>query len=84
MQSWMVNLGLAPPKGSAIHKTGQVQSDKLLKVTNGDASNGVVKDSLVTSEQEQVEVIERRKSPQVDLKVRLTSSRTYLLNLLCK
>jgi hypothetical protein len=73
VQSWMVNLGRAPPKGSAVHKPGQGQSDKLAKVSNGDASNasnGVLKGSQVTSDQDQVEVKESRKSPQTDLKVR--------------
>ena len=84
----MVNLGLAPPKGSAIHKPGQVQSDKLPKVANGDASNGALKDSQITGDQEQVEVKESRKPPQTDLKVRLTTLTTFRshlhLNVLCK
>lgn len=73
--SWMVNLGLAPPKGSAVHKPGQGQSDKLAKVSNGDASNGVLKGSQVTSDQDQVEVKEIRKSPQTDYKVNEVLSR---------
>lgn len=73
MQSWMVSLGLAPPKGSAIQKAGQVNGEKLPKLTSGSADNGLLKDSQVIVDQAQAEAKESRTAPSSDLKVSLAS-----------
>ncbi|KAG0554226.1 hypothetical protein KC19_12G074400 [Ceratodon purpureus] len=73
--SWMVNLGLAPPKGSAIQKPALVHGDQLPKVTNGSAGNGILKDSQVIIDQAQVEAKESRTASASDVKVKEVLSR---------
>ncbi|XP_024375030.1 uncharacterized protein [Physcomitrium patens] len=68
--SWMVSLGIAPPKGS---KLVSDQGEKLLKVTNGTADNGLNKGIQATTAHDHVEVKESARN-EAEIKEISTSS----------